>query len=165
MRRQYDTTGLHPVKLEFPNVGYRATDYRVGGARPGIAYKVPTEPTAEERSELADRRWWRRISPRPAFAIENSFIAASHKHRAVKAGVAAERVELLEVAERDGWKCGICSKRVGKRAKGRRSASLDHIVPIVCGGGNLYSNTQLVHLECNWAKQARDTYPSQMRLF
>ena len=153
--------------MEFPNVGYRGWVYLRGG-RGGVIPDSATEetlPEATERSELADRRWWRRVSPSPAFAIENSFMAASHKHRAVKAGVAAERVELLGVAERDGWKCGICGKRVGKRAKGRRSASLDHIVPIVCGGGNLYSNTQLVHLECNWAKQARDTYPSQMRLF
>ena len=165
MREQYDTTGLHPVKLEFPDVGYRATDHHVGGARPGIVYEAPAEPTVEERSELADRRWWRRVSSAPAFAVESPTLATRHMRRAAKAGLAAERVELMEVAERDGWKCGICGKRVVKTARGRRSASLDHIVPVACGGGNRYSNVQLVHLECNWAKKERDLLPSQMRLF
>ena len=165
MREQYDTTGLHPVKLEFPNVGYRAAVRRIGDPWHGIAYEATAEPMAEERSELADLRWWKRMAPSPAFPLDKQAYAAGHMHRAAKAGVPVERVELLVVAERDGWRCGICGKRVGKTVKGRRSASLDHIVPVARGGGNLYSNVQLAHLACNLAKNAQDRLASQMRLF
>ena len=166
MREQYDTTGLHPVKLEFPDVGYRGwVDLRDDGTLPGVVYEATSDPTAEERSELADLRWWKRMAPSPAFPLDKQAYAAGHMHRAAKAGVPVERVELLAVAERDGWRCGICGKRVGKTAKGRRSASLDHIVPVARGGGNLYSNVHLAHLACNLAKNAQDRLASQMRLF
>lgn len=166
MREQYDTTGLHPVKLEFPEVGSQQREG--GGWSQSYTYDLdePEEMAPEERSELADRRWWRSISPDPAHPLSApTSYAAGHVRRAVKAGVDAERVDLLTVADRDRWRCGLCGKRVVKTARGRRSASLDHIVPIARGGGNLYSNVQLAHLECNWAKRDRDTLASQMRLF
>lgn len=173
MREQYDTTGLHVVELEAADPGQSRRRVLGRSLKQMLVAPESDEQDAlavarlarEEKSEAADRRWWRAHSAELAYALGNPTSTTSHKHRAEKRGLAAELVILAEVAERDRWKCGICGKRVVKTAKGRRSASLDHIVPISKGGGNLYSNTQLSHLECNWAKKDRDRMASQMRLF
>jgi 5-methylcytosine-specific restriction endonuclease McrA len=36
-----------------------------------------------------------------------------------------------------------------------RAATLDHIVPMSCGGGHTYANTQCSHWQCNQLKLAR----------
>jgi 5-methylcytosine-specific restriction endonuclease McrA len=75
-------------------------------------------------------------------------------------------ISLAYIAERDKWRCGICGERVGK---GRRhpdplAGSIDHIVPISCGGESADpANLQLAHFVCNWRKQARPT-GEQLRL-
>lgn len=51
------------------------------------------------------------------------------------------------VAERDGWRCAICGKRVT-----RKTWSLDHIVPLARGGSHTYENVTLAHLRCNIAR-------------
>jgi 5-methylcytosine-specific restriction endonuclease McrA len=58
------------------------------------------------------------------------------------------------VYERDGWTCGICLKRINKRAKypNPLSPSLDHIIPMSRGGGHQYVNVQAAHLRCNIEK-------------
>lgn len=55
---------------------------------------------------------------------------------------------------RDGWKCGICGKKINRRVKAPHptSPSLDHIVPMSKGGGHLYSNVQAAHFLCNSQK-------------
>lgn len=62
-----------------------------------------------------------------------------------------------EIAERDGWMCGICGDRIPKRAKhpDGRSISLDHIIPLSEGGDHLPSNVQVAHLKCNLSKGVR----------
>lgn len=79
------------------------------------------------------------------------------KRRALKKGAAAERIVPLEVFERDGWLCGICSGAVDpERAyPDPLSPSLDHIVPLSMGGAHSLANTQLAHLGCNVRKGAR----------
>lgn len=62
-----------------------------------------------------------------------------------------------EIAERDGWMCGICGGRIPKRAKhpDGRSLSIDHIVPLSEGGDHVPSNVQVAHLKCNLSKGVR----------
>lgn len=81
----------------------------------------------------------------------NSFRARARQH-----GVRYERVDRTKVYERDGWKCGICQRKVNRRLKAPHpmSASLDHIVPMSLGGDHLYVNCQLAHHRCNSLKSS-----------
>ena len=60
------------------------------------------------------------------------------------------------IYERDGWKCRLCRKRVGKLYDFRHplGAVLDHIVPRSLGGSDDPSNLQLAHRICNSHKCA-----------
>ena len=60
----------------------------------------------------------------------------------------------LEIAERDGWRCAICRKRIGQSYAypHPRSLSIDHIIPIAKGGDDVKSNVQSAHLHCNMSK-------------
>lgn len=62
-----------------------------------------------------------------------------------------------EIYARDGWRCGLCRRKVdvGLTYPHPRSASLDHIVPLSLGGEHVRSNVQLAHLGCNVRKGAR----------
>lgn len=78
-----------------------------------------------------------------------------HRRRAViKGSPQGEPVLLSEIAQRDGWRCGICHRRVEAKAvyPDPGSASLDHILPLSRGGTHEPSNVQLAHLRCNVAK-------------
>lgn len=61
------------------------------------------------------------------------------------------------IAERDGWRCHLCGKRVGKELSWPhpRSASLDHVVPLSKGGAHDPVNVRLAHLLCNTRKNDR----------
>jgi 5-methylcytosine-specific restriction endonuclease McrA len=63
----------------------------------------------------------------------------------------AEPIDRDVVGERDGWKCGICRRKVNRKLSypHRRSASLDHVVPLSQGGAHTYANARISHLECN----------------
>ena len=91
--------------------------------------------------------------------------AIRHRRRARLAGVESERFTLTDVIDRDGWKCGICGKRVEPGSKGRDRPSLDHIVPLALGGPHTLANAQLAHFGCNAAKGHRATIPAQLRMF
>lgn len=76
--------------------------------------------------------------------------------RGKRAGVVIERERFkdVEIFERDGWRCQLCSKPTN-RVYSRRdmlSPTLDHIIPISQGGGHIRSNVQLAHLICNSRK-------------
>lgn len=86
-------------------------------------------------------------------------------NRAKKWGVEYEAIDKLKVFRRDRWTCGICGERVNPslRYPDPMSASLDHIVPISCGGGHIWSNVQCAHLGCNSSKYNKATN-DQLRL-
>ena len=79
-----------------------------------------------------------------------------HRRQAAKLGNGYEKFLDIEIFERDCWVCQICGKHVDEMLKfpHRRSASLDHIVPVVDGGGHTRINVRLAHLGCNSAKGA-----------
>ena len=60
----------------------------------------------------------------------------------------------LAIYERDGWKCKLCGKRVGKSYPPNhpRSPVLDHIVPRSIAADDAPSNLQLAHRVCNARK-------------
>lgn len=80
--------------------------------------------------------------------------AAQHRRRARKAGVKYDAVNRLKVFERDGWRCGICRKKIDRDVAYPHpsSASLDHIVPVAIGGDHVLENMQSAHLKCNRKK-------------
>lgn len=93
------------------------------------------------------------------------FRAADLRRRARLAGAEMERVDHLAIFERDGWRCGICSKPVDRARKhpDPSSASVDHIVPLALGGAHAPANCQLAHLGCNVAKNVKPD-GAQLRL-
>ena len=85
------------------------------------------------------------------------YIASRQLRRARLAGVATERFNPSEVFDRDNWVCQLCTRPVDRAAQypDPLSVSLDHIVPIVRGGGHTRANTQCAHLRCNLIKGVR----------
>lgn len=79
-----------------------------------------------------------------------------YRRRTVTSRQVAEPIVAREIFERDGWRCGLCQKKVDKRLKwpNPRSASIDHIVPIKDGGQHVRLNVQCAHLRCNSSKNA-----------
>lgn len=67
-------------------------------------------------------------------------------------------VVLAKIAERDGWKCGICGKHVRESLTYPHplSKSLDHVIPLSRGGAHSPENAQLAHLRCNVRKGNRN---------
>lgn len=76
------------------------------------------------------------------------------KRRAEAMGSEAEHFPLLEIANRDRYRCHVCGERV--RVVGERgpdSLSIDHLVPITRGGAHTRENVALAHLGCNSARR------------
>jgi len=57
----------------------------------------------------------------------------------------------IEIAERDGWSCGICDGPIDRalRYPDPDCLSLDHIVPVSRGGSSEPENLQASHWICN----------------
>jgi len=93
------------------------------------------------------------------------------KSRAMLYGVRYTNVSRRVVFERDGWRCQLCGHAVLRKAKRHkvtrrlhpRTASLDHIIPMVKGGDHVERNCQCACLSCNVRKHARRI--GQTRLF
>lgn len=75
-----------------------------------------------------------------------------------------ETYTLRQVAERDGWRCHICGKRVPDREYRARplDPTIDHLVPVSAGGDDTMVNVALAHNQCNW--QRADRGNAQLRL-
>lgn len=74
-----------------------------------------------------------------------------HRGRARRYGVIYDRsVRLDRVAERDGWRCQTCGRKVRLNAKVRgRTATIGHIVALSRGGNHTWDNVQLECMSCN----------------
>lgn len=98
-----------------------------------------------ERTELSERR------------KRESASLARHVRRMREKAATAERFDPLEVFDRDGWVCGLCSLPVDpdRAWPDPMSPSLDHVVPLSAGGEHSRANTQLAHWLCNVRKGAR----------
>jgi hypothetical protein len=78
-----------------------------------------------------------------------------HRRRALKRGVASERYTLTEIAKRDRFRCGICREHVDMAMKAPHvmCPSVDHVLPLACGGDDTRANVQLAHWLCNVLKR------------
>lgn len=79
------------------------------------------------------------------------------KRRALKLQLPADDIRPIDVYERDGWVCGICSEAVepGLSWPDPMSPSLDHVMPLSLGGHHVMENVALAHLSCNVRKGNR----------
>lgn len=79
--------------------------------------------------------------------------------------ITIDRIDRNTIFERDGWRCGLCHKRVDKKLvwPHPKSASEDHIIPISDGGLHIAANLQCAHLICNLRKN--NGAGGQLRLF
>lgn len=62
------------------------------------------------------------------------------------------RPTVAKLADRDGWRCHICGKRIDATLTGTKSkykASIDHLVPLSDDGPDEMWNCKLAHLRCN----------------
>lgn len=92
-------------------------------------------------SEKCARHYFRRIS--------------KARRRAVERGRDADRVDPIQVFDRDGWRCQICGKPTPKSKRGSfkpRAPELDHRIPLAMGGSHTYANVQCACRECNQSK-------------
>jgi DNA-directed RNA polymerase subunit RPC12/RpoP len=88
-----------------------------------------------------------------------------HMRRAMKYGNGSvEKINPIQIFKRDGWKCGICGKKVNPefRFPHPLSPSLDHIIALASGGTHTWSNVQCSHFTCNCHK--RDIGGGQLHL-
>jgi 5-methylcytosine-specific restriction endonuclease McrA len=103
--------------------------------------------TAEqaERDREYIRAW------KAAAGYHESKRAYDQKRRALKAGATVESFRSVEIYDRDGWRCGICGKKIRQSLTYPHpmSVSLDHIVPLSHGGEHSRANTRAAHLKCN----------------
>lgn len=121
---------------------------RVKCAKPEchLAHKAATMAAKREADRTYGRAGWNEAAK-----------ARDHRRRALKAGATVEDFKHVEVFERDGWVCGICSEPVDRELKfpDPMSVSLDHVIPLANGGEHSRANTQCAHLSCNVRKGAR----------
>jgi hypothetical protein len=99
---------------------------------------------------------WRRYCTTKCATRAHRAGRGKYRERAKRAGVPYEPINKKVVFERDGWRCGICRRKVNRHLKypDPMSASLDHIIPFALKGPHLYTNVQLSHLQCNVDKGA-----------
>lgn len=107
---------------------------------------------ARRRSEEGKKKNHKKVRARLRAAY--AWDRGKPRKRARKFGVEYEPVQLGKVLERDGWKCGICGKKISKKSvyPHPMSPSLDHVIPMSRGGGHLYANVQAAHFVCNTLK-------------
>jgi len=85
---------------------------------------------------------------------------SSRRRDAQKIETTNEKLNLLEIFERDEWICHICGKLVDKNLiwPDPGFASHDHVIPLSKGGTHTFNNVKLAHLRCNLSKNAKLDY-------
>lgn len=91
-------------------------------------------------------RWGRRCEPCAEAGRRVRWQRKNLKRRAD-----GEPMSIREVAERNGWRCHLCRRKVSAALQWPhpRSASRDHLIPVADGGTNDPANLALAHLSCN----------------
>src|SRR5690606_9978743 len=79
---------------------------------------------------------------------------SNRRRRARLRGVEREPYTTQEIAERDGFRCWLCGRKVDMSLPypHPRSASIDHVVPLSKGGDDTRANVRLAHLGENVAR-------------
>lgn len=81
----------------------------------------------------------------------------ANERRAWKYGADSEKFEDIEIFIRDGWRCGLCHKKIDKRLKHPHmmAATVDHVLPYTKGGHHVRTNVIAAHRLCNQRKYNR----------
>ena len=110
----------------------------------------------ERARELRNAQMARWRSRNPEAALEK-WRKDRARRRALEQGVDTENFTHNQVYERDGWRCGICGRKVNAERSYPHpmSASLDHVVPLSAGGSHVLANVRCTHLRCNIMRGAR----------
>lgn len=100
---------------------------------------APAGPTVSSRSLCGNCR------------AENQRANNRRKNSKRRGAVSLVVYKMSEIAERDGWRCHICSKSVNKKLPGTdpNGPTIDHLVPISDGGADVPENVALAHRACN----------------
>lgn len=113
---------------------------------------------AKRQSRRTSKTIMRRYHSDPEFAAKVQ--ARASARRAERLGLGSREITISYLLERDGWKCGICHRKI----RSFKQASLDHIIPISLGGRHELTNVQAAHRKCNYSKGNRGG-GDQYRLF
>jgi 5-methylcytosine-specific restriction endonuclease McrA len=86
-------------------------------------------------------------------------ITKSKRDAITRKAFGAERIDPIDVFERDNWRCCICGIKTPKRKRGTYdncAPELDHIVSLANGGSHTWGNVQCCCRECNIRKGAKN---------
>ena len=128
------------------NAGNPRRCSRPGCPRPHRAKGLCNRHYKDER--YPDQRFT--FDPDPEAKRRRDLVKAKRR-RAAQRRADAENVDRSAVGQRDGWRCGVCRKRIDPALTypNPMSASLDHVLPLAEGGRHTYANTRIAHLTCN----------------
>lgn len=129
----------------------KAREYRERTGKWPSQVNGKPEHRARSNAKAVAKRAARQAAGLPAQPWNEARKAAYQRRRAAKHGAAAEKFTPLEIFERDGWRCGICGRKVNRDLAypHPKSASIDHVEPLSLGGEHSRANTRLAHLDCN----------------
>lgn len=79
------------------------------------------------------------------------------RRRARRTAAFVAPVYRKKIYDRDGWRCKLCGKVIKRDAVVPHplAPTLDHIVPLACGGKHEPANVQCAHFRCNSLKGVR----------
>jgi 5-methylcytosine-specific restriction endonuclease McrA len=79
------------------------------------------------------------------------------RRRAAKRNATTEAYDPLDIAERDRWRCSLCGRKIRRDVHYHAPTALtmDHVIPLSCGGHDVASNVRAAHRQCNSAKGNR----------
>lgn len=120
-----------------------------------------SELRVKQRGKFCDAKCWGLSQRRPEHRGLSSdelrrirWRRWDRKRRAMERDASSESYTRNEIGERDEWRCGICSRKVNRALAypHRRSAVVDHVVPLSRGGNDTRRNVQIAHWDCNASK-------------
>lgn len=84
-------------------------------------------------------------------------ITARHKRRALKKNAFVANVHRRRVFEADGYRCHICKRKTDqtKQVPHPRAPTIDHVIPLACGGTHEPANVRTACFLCNATKSHR----------
>lgn len=122
-------------------------------------YEANREQAAERNRRRYERNGDQRREQSRQYrkANRDKVLAWDATYRALKRDATVEVFDPVEIFERDGWVCGICTEPIDPNVRypDHECASLDHVIPLSRDGEHSRANTQASHLRCNKSKNAR----------
>ncbi|MEU3743749.1 hypothetical protein DEJ46_27375 [Streptomyces venezuelae] len=115
----------------------------VSGGRPG-----------QWTFDVLDQNRWSRLTEEERKAERHRAIKRRQNRRRaqrMRENGPRERYTLVEVGDRDGWRCVICHSAVNRefRPPHHCSPSVHHLLEIVAGGSDTLNNVALAHQFCD----------------